>query len=93
MLGKEPRRNFSLRDESGRAVPVLGRSMNGQIAAGILQRGFELSQEVEPPENADDKFQDIANHPGTDSQLEVYVGFEEMIGSLSRRSVPESLAL
>ena len=32
VLTKEPRRNFDLRDEAGRAVPVLGRDQNGDLA-------------------------------------------------------------
>lgn len=32
VLTKEPRRAFDLRDESGRAVPVLGRRQNGALA-------------------------------------------------------------
>jgi hypothetical protein len=32
VLTKEPRRNFDLRDEGGRSVPVLGKSQNGNLA-------------------------------------------------------------
>jgi hypothetical protein len=32
VLTKEPRRNFDLRDEGGRSVPVLGKSQNGELA-------------------------------------------------------------
>jgi hypothetical protein len=32
VLTKEPRRNFDLRDESGAAVPVLGKQQNGELA-------------------------------------------------------------
>ena len=32
VLTKEPRRNFDLRDESGAAVPVLGKGSNGRLA-------------------------------------------------------------
>ncbi|HEV2999885.1 MAG TPA: hypothetical protein VGW75_04010 [Solirubrobacteraceae bacterium] len=32
MLTKEPRRNFDLRDEGGRSLPVLGRRQNGDLA-------------------------------------------------------------
>lgn len=36
-LEKTPLRNFDLADEVGRALPVLGREQNGQIAAAALQ--------------------------------------------------------
>lgn len=32
VLTKEPRRNFDLRDEGGRAIPVLGKQQNGELA-------------------------------------------------------------
>lgn len=32
LLTKEPRKKFDLRDESGRAIPVLGRNQNGDLA-------------------------------------------------------------
>lgn len=42
VLSKGKRRNFSLRDESGRAVPVLGRGENGDIAhAAMLNAASE----------------------------------------------------
>jgi hypothetical protein len=38
-LTKEPRRNFDLRDESGRAVPVHGREQNGELAHVAVMNG------------------------------------------------------
>lgn len=39
VLTKEPRRNFDLRDESGRAVPVLGKLQNGELAHIAVMSG------------------------------------------------------
>jgi hypothetical protein len=39
VLTKEARRNFDLRDESGRAVPVLGKQQNGELAHIALMNG------------------------------------------------------
>lgn len=39
VLTKEARRNFDLRDESGRAVPVLGKQQNGELAHVALMSG------------------------------------------------------
>jgi hypothetical protein len=39
VLTKEARRNFDLRDESGRAVPVLGKQQNGELAHIALMHG------------------------------------------------------
>jgi hypothetical protein len=39
VLTKEARRHFDLRDESGRAVPVLGRQQNGELAHIALMHG------------------------------------------------------
>ena len=39
VLTKEARRNFDLRDESSRAVPVLGRQQNGDLAHIALMNG------------------------------------------------------
>ncbi len=42
LLTKEPRRNFDLRDESGRSVPVLGKQQNGDLALiALLQAALE----------------------------------------------------
>lgn len=42
-LTKEPRRNFDLRDESGRAVPVLGKEQNGELALiALLNRALDV---------------------------------------------------
>lgn len=43
VLVKERRRAFSLRDESGAAIPVLGRSQNGELAlAALLHAAFTV---------------------------------------------------
>jgi hypothetical protein len=39
VLTKEARRNFDLRDESGRAVPVLGKQQNGDLAHIAVMNG------------------------------------------------------
>ena len=44
-LAKRPLRNFDLRDEAGRAIPVLGRDHNGDIAHGALIGLAELALE------------------------------------------------
>jgi hypothetical protein len=49
VLTKEPRRNFSLRDESGRAIPVLGKAQNGDLAhMALLSAAWDALPE-EPP--------------------------------------------
>lgn len=53
VLTKEPRRNFDLRNESGAAVPVLGREQNAEIALVALM-GAAL--DVLPGELAQDAF-------------------------------------
>lgn len=47
VLTKERRRNFSLRDEAGRAVPVLGKEQNGNLAhLALLSAAYDaLPQE------------------------------------------------
>jgi hypothetical protein len=42
VLTKERRRNFDLRDESGRAVPVLGKEQNGELAhTAVLSAAYD----------------------------------------------------
>lgn len=50
VLTKEPRRNFDLRDESGRSLPVLGRQSNGELAhIAVMHAALEALQgEVSP---------------------------------------------
>ena len=47
VLTKERRRNFSLRDEGGRAIPVLGKEQNGDLAhLALLSAAYDaLAQE------------------------------------------------
>jgi hypothetical protein len=49
-LAKQPLRNFDLRDEGGRTVPVLGRGHNGEIAHNALlgAAGFAAHQADRP---------------------------------------------
>lgn len=50
VLTKERRRNFSLRDEGGRAVPVLGKQQNGDLAhTALLSAAYDAL-----PENPSD---------------------------------------
>lgn len=50
VLTKERRRNFSLRDEGGRAVPVLGKQQNGDLAhMALLSAAYDAL-----PENPSD---------------------------------------
>lgn len=59
VLTKEPRRKFDLRDESGRAVPVLGRSQNGELAhLALLSAALDVLG-ADPPA---DVYEDIAAH-------------------------------
>lgn len=52
LLTKAPRRNFDLRDESGRAVPVLGRDQNGHLAhIAVLSAALNTAEE-EPDSDA-----------------------------------------
>lgn len=55
VLTKEPRRNFDLRDESGRAVPVLGREQNGELAHIALANAAVrvLPKDITPEEFGD----------------------------------------
>lgn len=57
VLTKEPRRNFDLRDEGGRAVPVLGRQQNGELAHVALMNAA-LNALTEPP--SEDAFEMLA---------------------------------
>jgi hypothetical protein len=46
VLSKERRRNFSLRDESGRAIPVLGKDENGELAhTALLSAAYDALPE------------------------------------------------
>src|SRR4051812_47008694 len=49
VLSKERRRNFSLRDEGGRAVPVLGKQQNGDLAQFALLSAAYDALAQEPP--------------------------------------------
>lgn len=50
VLTKEARRNFDLRDESGRAIPVLGKHQNGELAHIAVMNGAvnALPDELRP---------------------------------------------
>jgi hypothetical protein len=51
VLSKEPRKKFDLRDESGRAVPVLGREQNGDLAhIALMSAALEALGEETPSE-------------------------------------------
>ena len=46
VLTKERRRNFSLRDEAGRAIPVLGKQQNGELAhIALLSAAYDALPE------------------------------------------------
>ena len=48
VLAKERRRNFSLRDEGGRAIPVLGKDQNGDLAhLALLSAAYDALEK--PP--------------------------------------------
>lgn len=143
MLGKERRRNFSVRDESGGAVPVLGQSSNGRIAAAALRFGVEFAAGERVSREAEVRLEKIVSHPGEESYPAIYeflneqfegngselgwifgdsyltgmtaglvneylliaevddlssrrvlkVSFEEIVGTLARRTLLESLGL
>jgi len=47
LLTKEPRRNFDLRDESGRSIPVLGKHQNGELARiALVNASLEALGEI-----------------------------------------------
>jgi hypothetical protein len=48
-LTKQPRRNFDVRDESGRAIPVLGRQENGDLAHIALLNAAWVAVGGDPP--------------------------------------------
>lgn len=51
VLTKEPRRNFDLRDESGSAVPVLGKETNAEIAhAAVMSAAVDALPDDLPEE-------------------------------------------
>jgi hypothetical protein len=51
VLTKEARRNFDLRDESGRAVPVLGKDQNGEMAhIALLSAAYDALPEQPSPD-------------------------------------------
>lgn len=51
VLTKEPRRNFDLRDESGSAVPVLGKRSNAEIAhAAVMSAAVDVLPDDLAPE-------------------------------------------
>ena len=83
VLTKEPRRKFDLRDESGRAVPVLGRTQNGELAHLALLSAALDALGSEPPGEI---FEDIAAHlrrivveppPVAAEQLAYFIGSAE----------------
>jgi hypothetical protein len=50
VLSKERRRNFSLRDEAGRAIPVLGKQQNGNLAhIALLSAAYDALLAQKPP--------------------------------------------
>lgn len=51
LLTKEPRKKFDLRDESGRAIPVLGREQNGDLAhIALMNAALEALGDDTPSE-------------------------------------------
>lgn len=51
VLTKEARRNFDLRDESGRSIPVLGKGQNGQLAhVALMNAAFHALPDDLTPE-------------------------------------------
>lgn len=83
VLTKEPRRKFDLRDEGGRAVPVLGRTQNGELAHLALLSAALDALGSEPPGEI---FEDITAHlrrivveppPVASEQLAYFIGSAE----------------
>lgn len=88
VLTKEPRRNFDLRDESGAAVPVLGKASNGTLAHIAL---MSAAVDVLPDELSPEAFELIwgdlrqvvlAAPTEADEALGVFVGSAEAGDSL-----------
>lgn len=82
LLTKEPRRHFDLRDESARALPVLGRHANGDIArfammAAAFNAGTNLDQEQTAELLADLEY--IVTEPAeqAEDELALFVGRAE----------------
>lgn len=97
VLTKEPRRNFDLRDESGSAVPVLGKESNAALAHVAV---MSAALDVLPNELAPDAFeliwsdlqQVVVSDPDEASEaLGVFVGSAEA-GDALRSKIWESAA-
>lgn len=97
VLTKEPRRNFDLRDESGSAVPVLGKESNAALAHAAV---MSAALDVLPDELAPDAFeliwsdlqQVVVSDPEPASEaLGVFVGSAEA-GDTLRSQIWESAA-
>ena len=84
VLAKERRRNFSLRDEAGRAIPVLGKPMNIEIATSVLRSGIEskdvMAEQRSLSDVAEQGLRAIVEHPGEKTTLAVYEMLSEQIG-------------
>lgn len=57
LLTKEPRRNFDLKDESGRSLPVLGKEHNGELALIAL---LHAALEALPKDISAEVFEQVA---------------------------------
>jgi len=57
LLTKEPRRNFDLKDESGRSLPVLGKEPNGELALIAL---LHAALEALPEDISAEVFEQVA---------------------------------
>ncbi len=83
VLTKEARRNFDLRDESGRAVPVLGKQQNGELAHIAVMNGAvkalpdDLTPEVFELLAADLRQVVFAPPAGASDALGVFIGSAE----------------
>lgn len=88
VLTKEARRNFDLRDESGRAVPVLGRRENAPLAQLAVMSAAMDAFDVLPSDDALDLLaselgQIVSSDPvEAEFALSTFVGSAEQEGSI-----------
>jgi hypothetical protein len=72
VMTKEARRNFDLRDESGSAVPVLGKAINGELAhVAVMGEAFDA----------------VLDGPDQDAFDSVWVELREVVVSESKKAV------
>jgi len=68
-LRKQPLRNFDLRDEVGRSVPVLGREHNGLFAwATLLSASWQARAEAALASQTVDRLRLISNAPAAEAR-------------------------